>query len=140
MHTAPDDAVQYICEDEDADVSATESVQTARTYTRPEEEAAISQLEIWLQAWVRKKDSPKDELELLPHSWQEPMALPTTWGERTCSPRLGPEDFFSLKEHQPCLGRTSQDLDAIAQEAVVSKLADSTKQSYGTLKLQYSLN
>ena len=30
------------------------------------------------------------------------------------------------------LGRTSQDLDAIAQEAVVSKLADSTKRSYGT--------
>ena len=45
----------------------------------PEEEAAISQPEIWLQAWARKKDSPKDELELLPHSWQEPMALPMPW-------------------------------------------------------------
>ena len=33
----------------------------------PDEEAAASQLEIWLQTWSRRKDSPKDELELLPH-------------------------------------------------------------------------
>ena len=32
-----------------------------------DEEAAASQLEVWLQAWSRTKDSPKDKLELLPH-------------------------------------------------------------------------
>ena len=80
------------------------------------------------------------------HSWQEPMTLPTAWqSDERCGgpsskrddkelvvPRLlgqAREDFFSLKEHSPHMGRTSQDLDAIAQEAVVSKLADSTKRS-----------
>ena len=63
------------------------------------------------------------------------MALPTAWqGDQRCGghsskrgdkdlvvPRLlgqAREEFFSLKEHQPRIGRTSQHLDAIAQEAV----------------------
>ena len=56
--------------------------------------AIIGLLEVDEAAWSRRKDSPKDELELLPHSWQEPMALPTAWqsDERCGGPSSKRED------------------------------------------------
>ena len=71
------------------------------------------ELEIWLQAWARK-----NELELLPHSWQEPMTLPMAWqGDERCGgpapkrggkelvvPRLGSGRFLLIEGASILLG------------------------------------
>ena len=45
----------------------------------PHEEAAAAQLEVWLQAWSRKKASLKDELDGCSSPFLEPPTLPSSW-------------------------------------------------------------
>ena len=118
----------------------------------PDEESARQQLEIWLQAWELNPERPRDMLDLLPTQAQEgPVYEPTLWpdaGDTRVGGRSArvkdPEDrklvtpvllgeerdrFFSsigLPDEN-----LLQRLDQTGQEAVLSKLADSTRRSYG---------
>ena len=118
----------------------------------PDEETARQQLEVWLQAWKLNPECPRDMLDLLPtHAPEGPMHEPTLWPDAG-NTRVGgrsaraknPED---RKLVTPVLLGDERDrffdsvglpgenllqrLDQTGQEAVLSKLADSTRRSYG---------
>ena len=122
----------------------------------PDELHAGEQLQIWLQAWSRNKTNPKEEIELLPASWQPPTPLPSAWEDtERCggTPRrkqdnslvvpklLGAERdrFFSQHCYKPNRHKGLSFLDEVAQEAILSKLATSTRKSYGTGWKQWQL-
>ena len=45
----------------------------------PDELLADQQLQIWLEAWTRNKENPRQELDLVPASWEPPTPLPSAW-------------------------------------------------------------
>ena len=118
----------------------------------PDEETARQQLEVWLQAWKLNPECPRDMLDLLPtHAPEGPTQEPTLWtdaGDTRVGGRSArvknPED---RKLVTPVLLGDERDrffdsvglpgenllqrLDQTGQEAVLSKLADSTRKSYG---------
>ena len=123
----------------------------------PDEEAARQQLEVWLQAWEQNPERPRDMLDLLHAQAQEgPVHEPTLWpdagdtrvGGRTAKDPedrklvtpvlLGDErDRFFASVGLPG-DNLLQSLDQTGQEAVLSKLADSTRRSYGAGWKQWS--
>ena len=123
----------------------------------PDEEAARQQLEVWLQAWEQNPEHPRDMLDLLHAQAQEgPVHEPTLWpdagdtrvGGRTAKDPedrklvtpvlLGDErDRFFASVGLPG-DNLLQSLDQTGQEAVLSKLADSTRRSYGAGWKQWS--
>ena len=122
----------------------------------PDELRAEEQLQIWLQAWSRNKANPKEEIELLPASWQPPTPLPSAWEDtERCggTPRrkqdhslvvpklLGEERerFFSQHSFKVDRSKGLTFLDEVAQEAILSKLANSTRKSYGAGWKQWQL-
>ena len=122
----------------------------------PDELLADQQLQIWLEAWKRNKENPRQELDLVPASWEPPTPLPSAWTDtERCggTPRkradhslvvpqmLGEERerFFASCLPCPKRGQDLADLDDTAQEAILSKLADSTRKSYGTGWKQWQL-
>ena len=122
----------------------------------PDELLADQQLQIWLEAWKRNKEDPRQELDLVPASWEPPTPLPSAWTDtERCggTPRkradhslviarmLGEERerFFASCSPCPKRGQDLADLDDTAQEAILSKLADSTRKSYGTGWKQWQL-
>ncbi|CAE7249929.1 unnamed protein product, partial [Symbiodinium necroappetens] len=118
----------------------------------PDEETARQQLEVWLKAWKSNPERPRDMLDLLSACVQQgPTLEPTLWpdsgdtrvGGRSASIRdaedrklvtpvlLGEErDRFFVSVGLPDENLLHQ-LDQTGQEAVLSKLADSTRRSYG---------
>ncbi|OLQ15436.1 hypothetical protein AK812_SmicGene287 [Symbiodinium microadriaticum] len=116
----------------------------------PEEEAARQQLEVWLQAWKVNPERPREMLDLLhTQTYEGPIQEPTLWpdagdtrvGGRTAKDPedrklvtpvlLGEErDRFFTSVGLPGENLLHQ-LDQTGQEAVLSKLADSTRRSYG---------
>ena len=116
----------------------------------PEEEAARQQLEVWLQAWKANPERPREMLDLLhTQAYEGPIQEPTFWpeagdtrvGGRTAKDPedrklvtpvlLGEErDRFFMSVGLPGENLLHQ-LDQTGQEAVLSKLADSTRRSYG---------
>ena len=123
----------------------------------PDEEAARQQLEVWLQAWEQNPERPRDMLDLLHAQAQEgPVHEPTLWpdagdtrvgGRSAKNPEdrklvtpvlLGDErDRFFANVGLPG-DNLLQSLDQTGQEAVLSKLADSTRRSYGAGWKQWS--
>ena len=117
----------------------------------PDEEAACQQLEVWLQAWKANPERPREMLDLLHTQAHEgPIQEPTLWpdagdtrvgGRSAKDPEdrklvtpvlLGEErDRFFASVGLPGENLLNQ-LDQTGQEAVLSKLADSTRRSYGT--------
>ena len=116
----------------------------------PEEEAARQQLEVWLQAWKVNPERPREMLDLLhTQTYEGPIQEPTLWpdagdtrvgGRSAKNPEdrklvtpvlLGEErDRFFASVGLPGENLLHQ-LDQTGQEAVLSKLADSTRRSYG---------
>ena len=106
------------------------------------------QLEVWLEAWRRSPQDPKACLQLIPRKSQPDRREPSTFQEDEHQPspnRVGgrPKQPLPSLEHRklvkPCFQTvTGQkpvsllDLDRLGQEAVLSKLADSTRRAYGT--------
>ena len=116
----------------------------------PDEEAARQQLEVWLQAWKANPERPREMLDLLhTQTYEGPTQEPTLWpdagdtrvgGRSAKDPEdrklvtpvlLGEErDRFFASVGLPGENVLHQ-LDQTGQEAVLSKLADSTRRSYG---------
>ena len=133
----------------------------------PEEDRAAEQMNIWLSAWARNPDKPRAHLELRPRSTPQVREAPTAFaahrvGARKSSPGRTPgtgshalshrtlvtpaarlEQRSALRSEEaapaPKAGPGLQALDLTAAEAVMSKLADSTRQSYNTGWKQWSL-
>ena len=114
----------------------------------PADLEATMQLEVWLEAWSRSPQEPKACLKLIPRKSQPERREPSNFQEEEYQPssiRVGgrPKQLLPSLEHRklvrPCFqtatGRKPvglPDLDRIGQEAVLSKLADSTRRAYGT--------
>ena len=114
----------------------------------PADLEATMQLEVWLEAWRRSPQDPKACLQLIPRKSQPDRREPSTFQENEYQPspdRVGgrPKQSLPSLEHRklvkPCFqtvtGRkpvSLLDLDRLGQEAVLSKLADSTRRAYGT--------
>ena len=106
------------------------------------------QSEVWLEAWSRSPQEPKACLKLIPRKSQPERREPSNFQEQKYQPspiRVGgrPKQLLLSLEHRklvrPCFqtatGRRPvglPELDRIGQEAVLSKLADSTRRAYGT--------
>ena len=114
----------------------------------PADLEATMQLEIWLEAWKKSPQDPKACLQLIPRKSQPDRREPSTFqedGHQLSPDRVGgrPKQSLPSLEHRklvkPCFqtvtGRkpvSLLDLDRLGQEAVLSKLADSTRRAYGT--------
>ena len=96
--------------------------------------------QVWLRAWHRNKANPNKKLDFFPASWQPPTPLPSTWQDTWLSPvSWGMSGTSSLPSAPPGSKRTEAFLDDTAQEAILSKLADSTRRSYGAGWKQWQL-
>ena len=118
----------------------------------PADQEALAQLEIWLQAWKRSPADPKSQLTLIPRKLRpqglEPSSHRDSSLEAFSEIRVGgrsksiPKPLTSFDHRrlvQPHFQTATgprfsglQDLDRWGQEAVLSKLADSTRKAYGT--------
>ena len=56
-----------------------ERIRKDRQLSGPDELLADQQLQIWLEAWKRNKENPRQELNLVPTSWEPPTPLPSAW-------------------------------------------------------------
>ena len=125
----------------------------------PDEEYAWRQMQVWLSAWARSPGEPRTELNLRPRGTPSDKGAPTSLddtfaprrvGGRSRSPASIPRkkgsqalsdrvlvapaeltpDPLRFHEGRAQAGFRLTQLDATASEAVMSKLADSTRQSY----------
>ena len=134
----------------------------------PEELLATQQLEVWLQAWTRTPDCPRSQLtvssariaeEAKDHELE--MRASALEESASPSPRLrhrglpgtqvrknwllvipglfGKSREFFSSSSQRAEAQSLTELDRVAQEAVLSKLADSTHRSYGSGKKQWEI-
>ena len=114
----------------------------------PADVEATAQLEVWLEAWKRAPSDPKSCLQLIHRKAQPDRKEPSQFHEIEAvdppmrvggKPRLSLPSLSHRKLVNPCFqaatGRRPvglSDLDRLGQEAVLSKLADSTRRAYGT--------
>ena len=118
----------------------------------PADQEALAQLEVWLQAWKRSPSDPKSQLTLIPRKLRPHGLEPSSHRDSSLEalseirvggrPKSTPKSLTSLghrKLVQPRFQTATgprfaglQDLDRWRQEAVLSKLADSTRKAYGT--------
>ena len=123
----------------------------------PADEEAKAQLAVWLQAWQRTPQDFKSQLKLISrHAARQPTTEEPT-AHASTEVRCGGSapNFTSLKHRdlvQPAFQDSSQvrrtpsmqfrslnELDRLGQEAVMSKLADSTRKAYSTGWKQWEL-
>ena len=122
----------------------------------PDEVEAHAQLEIWLRAWGRNPAHPENELYLT--SWKEKPALPIpthctdvekAGAPRRASKKNGVEPTEGLVQPATCrdpkdrsatlIKQGTAALDQIGTEAIMAKLADSTKRVYATGWKQWAI-
>ena len=140
--------------------------QKAGNCTDPAHDEAYSQLAVWLQAWRRSPQDPRSQLTLVPrHSAaRKQLGEPTSHqdAEARCGGRTaekgvvapGRKELTSFQHRdlvqpaslgdlrtQPLVSKLKslQELDRLGQEAVMSKLADSTRRAYSTGWRQWEL-
>ena len=133
------------------------AVDKAGNCTDPADDEAYAQLAVWLQAWKRSPQDPKTHLSLISRhaarhpTTEQPTRTPPLRSDVGAAPRSSRlssnrdlvqpafQDPSKLSRMPSKQFRSLNELDRLGQEAVMSKLADSTRKAYSTGWKQWEL-